>query len=321
MANNQAQFEGFLGNIELIGDDLSSLRTSRNANRDRITKYWKETLKRAVPEFEEQGSFEMGTVVRPTEGDYDLDDGMYLKCIGDDPTEWESTATIQGWVCDAVSGATHGDPQKRKRCVRVPYKGGYHIDIPAYGVDSFGTIRVYEKGVEPNQFVESNPAALVNWFGERKKSHDDLRDLVRFFKAWRDYKMGSLMKVKSVTMTILISERIVSGDRYDQAVVDTARACDTHIRYGGSVSKPVAPFEDLTLGWTNAERIAIADAFKTLADRGQDAIDADSVRDGALIWEKQFGPRFPVPDEDKDGSVTGALITREPPVVASGNFA
>ena len=228
MADNQKQFDGFLTNIELVGDGLSSLRTSRDANRDRIKKYWKEELERAAPTFEEQGSFEMGTVIKPIEGDYDLDDGMYLTCMGDDPQEWEKTATIQGWVCSAVEGATQGDPQKRKRCVRIPYKGGYHIDVPSYGIDSHGTTRVYEKEKTPTEFVESNPVALVDWFNDCKKSHDDLRDLVRFFKAWRDYKKGATSKLKSVTMTILVSEHISSNNRNDQAVVSTALACESH---------------------------------------------------------------------------------------------
>lgn len=321
MADNQKQFEGFLENIQLVGEGLTSLRTSRDANRDRITKYWRETLKRSIPKFEEQGSFEMGTVIKPLEGDYDLDDGMYLNCIGDDPEKWDSTATIQGWICAAVENATQGDPQKRKRCVRIPYKGGYHIDVPSYGIDTFNTTRVYEKGKEPSDFDESNPVALVNWFNERKKSHSDLRDLVRYFKAWRDYKQGALTKIKSVTMTILVAERIQSNDRYDQAVVDTARECAAHVRNGGAIMKPVAPFEDLTSTWTDDDRAKIADAFDTLADRGDDAMGADTVREGALIWQKQFGSRFPVPDEDAEKAFTTALITKEPPVVTSGNFA
>lgn len=321
MANNQKQFEGYLENIQLIGDDLADLRTSRDANRDRIKKYWKETLKRTQPVFEEQGSFEMKIVVRPISGDYDLDDGMYLKCMGTDPKNWESTETIQGWIVKAVEGYTKSDPIKKKRCVRVPYQGGYHIDIPAYGTDSFGTVRVYEKGKKTTEFDESNPMALVDWFSERKKSHSDLRDLVRYFKAWRDYKKGPLLKIKSVAMMILISEHVVSGERYDHAMRDTARACENHLRFGGKIEKPVSPFEDLTATWSDEDRTAIADAFKALADRGSDAISSDTVRDGALIWQKQFGDRYPVPAEDKEKSSSGAMRTSTPPLVTSGNFA
>lgn len=321
MADNQKQFKGFLANIELVGDDLADLRTSRDANRDRIKKHWKDILKRTVPSFEEQGSFEMGTVVRPISGDYDLDDGMYLQCIGDDPDKWPATSTVQGWVVDAVKGATSTDPKKMKRCVRIPYKGGYHIDIPAYGTDSFGTVRVFKKDQAPNEFDESNPVALVDWFKERKKSHNDLRDLVRFFKAWRDHKRGTLLKIKSVTMTILISEQIVSSDSYAESVISTARACDTYIRYGNKICKPVAPFDELTSGWTTEDRTAIADCFKALADRGDDALSAETERDGALIWEKQFGNRFPVPDADTSKSAGEALRTTVPPVVTSGKFA
>lgn len=322
MAENHKQFKGFLEKIELVGDDLTDLRKSRNANRDRITKHWKETLKRTVPTFEEQGSFEMGTVIRPITGDYDLDDGMYLNCIGDDPEKWPATSTIQGWVVDAVKGATSADPKKMKRCVRIPYKGGYHIDIPSYGTDSFGTIRVFKKDQSPTEFDESNPLALVAWFKERKESHSDLRDLVRFFKAWRDKQGGRLSKVKSVAMTILVAEQIKSSDRYDLAVRDTARSCESFIRAGGNISKPVAPFDSLSSSWTQEDRTAIADAFKNLADRGQDAIDADSIIEGAKIWQKQFGDRFPVPEEDKSSGLTsGAQRTAGPAITGSGSFA
>lgn len=323
MADNQEQFKGFLSNIQLVGEGLGNLRKSRDANRDRITKHWKETLKRAVPTFEEQGSFEMGTVIRPLTGDYDLDDGMYLNCIGSKPSEWPATSTVQGWIADAVKGATREDPKKMKRCVRVPYQGGYHIDIPAYGKDEFGTVRVFKKDTSPTDFDESNPVALVKWFNERKKSHDDLRDLVRFFKAWRDYKKGALLKVKSVTMTILISEMIVSAENYADAVVATARACENHVRYGGSINKPVSPWEDLAAGWTADDREKIADAFKTLADRGADAIAAKEARDGALIWNKQFGDRFPVPEEKKSLLVAagGAAKTAAPVITGNGSFA
>lgn len=322
MADNQKQFEKFLGNIQLIGDELSSLRTSRDSNRERIKKHWKDVLKRSTPTFEEQGSFEMGTVVKPISGDYDLDDGMYLQCIGDNPTEWPTTGTVQGWVVAAVKGYTREDPKRMKRCVRVPYQGGYHIDIPAYGKDSFGSTRVFKKDQAPSDFDESNPVALVDWFKERKKSHSDLRDIARFFKAWRDKRGGILTKVKSVTMTILIAEQISSNDRYDIAVRDTARNCEAYIRGGGNVSKPVAPFDCLTSGWTQDDRTAIADAFKALADRGQDAIDSESTAEGAKIWQKQFGERFPVPEDEQAGEkASSAQRTAGPAITGSGSFA
>lgn len=310
MPNTQTQFEQFLKNIELVGDDLANLRSSRDANRGRITKHWREVLERKLPIFEEQGSFEMGTVIRPLEGDYDLDDGMYLQCIGDDPSKWPSTSAVQGWVIDAVKGCTRDDPKRMKRCVRIPYQNNYHIDIPAYGQDHFGATRVFRKNQEPTEFDESNPLALVDWFKERKQSHSDLRDLVRFFKAWRDKQKGTLYKVKSVTMTVLVAEQIQSGDRYDQAMVNTARACENFIRCRFAIKKPVAPFDDLSSSWSEDDRSAIADAFLSLADRGTEAMSAESVRDGARIWRSQFGTRFPVPEDDSEKDALPSIFVK-----------
>lgn len=323
MADNQKQFDEFLSNIQLVGTGLDDLRKSRDANRDRIKEYWKETLERVHPTFDEQGSFAMGTVVKPVsaEEDYDLDDGMYLNCIGEDTDEWPSTEAVQDWIKSAVEGYTRESPSKKKRCVRVPYKNGYHVDIPVYGTDESGKVRVFEQGKDASEFSESNPVDLANWFTDQCENHDDLRDLVRFFKAWRDYKGGRLKKLKSVAVTIMIAKKIASSSSNGQAVVDTASACETHIRGGGTITKPVAPYDDLTEGWSDEDREKIADAFKNLAERGLDALSAESVRDGALIWQKQFGERFPVPEEDKEKAAAEALRTPHPQVVTSGTFA
>ena len=86
------------------------------------------------------------------------------------------------------------------------------------------------------------------------------------------------------------------------------------------ISKPVSPFDEMTKDWSEDDRKAISDAFKTLADRGGDAIAAETVRDGALIWQRQFGGRYPVPEEESK-SQSGALRTTQPPVVAGGSYA
>ena len=204
-----------------------------------------------------------------------------------------------------------------KRCVRVPYQGGYHIDIPAYGKDEEGKTRVFKKATPATEFEESNPVDLVDWFAKKKKLYPSLRDLVRFFKAWRDFQKGDLLKVKSVAMTILIANKIVEAATYGESVVKTARACEAHLRYNGTIQKPVAPFEDLTSSWSADERTAIADAFKTLADRGDDAIAAETVRDGALIWQRQYGLRYPVPEEEKGSSGSNAMRTAAPAITGS----
>lgn len=324
MPNNHAQFKGFLENIQISTDDLTRLRKSRDANRDRVFKHWKEVLERPIPSFEEQGSFAMGTIIRPPDGeneDYDLDDGMYLNCIGDNPAAWPATATVQGWVVDAVKGYTRESPKRMKRCVRIPYQDGYHIDLPSYGINASGKTLVFKKDQAPSDFEESNPLQLVEWFEAYKNGNSNVRDFVRYFKAWRDNRQGCLLKIKSVTMTILIATRASYSYRHDQGVVETARACEAFIRSGSSILKPVAPFDDLTGSWTAEDRSNIAEAFKTLAERGDLALAADDVREGALIWQRQFGKRFPVPEDEGADAKSAYLRTTNPPVSTSGRNA
>lgn len=320
MANTEKQFKEYLDNIRLTDAALAPLRTSRNANRERIKDYWKDVLKRPVPSFDEQGSYEMGTGVEPLNGDHDLDDGVYLNCIGDDPAKWPATSTVQDWIAAAVSGYTKSDPQKRKRCVRVPYAADYHIDLPVYGTDAAGKYRLYEKGKQPAEFVESNAAEFAKWFKEKKDATPKIRDVVRFLKAWRDYQGGGLRRLKGVGITILVANNIQSFERFDETVAKTARACANHLMLYRSIVDPVAPWENITASWSSDDMDAVIADLNALADRGDAAIKEEKVRDAALIWNKEFGDRYPVPDEEVDAE-NRAFTERIPPVIGSGTYA
>ena len=133
MANTHEQFQDYLAKIRLSAAKRSGLRESRKANRNRIKKHFTEVLKRAAPKFHGQGSFMMHTNLNPIAGsnaEYDLDDGVYLQCLGTDPTEWPTAETVHGWIIDAVKSATSEPPKNKARCVRVRYAADYHIDLP-----------------------------------------------------------------------------------------------------------------------------------------------------------------------------------------------
>ena len=89
------EFNNFHDRIVLGNGRKESLRKSRNAIRDRIRQYFKEIIKVTSPRFYMQGSFAMGTTVNPLDGEFDIDDGVYLQHLDEnDNSNWPVPDTV-----------------------------------------------------------------------------------------------------------------------------------------------------------------------------------------------------------------------------------
>jgi hypothetical protein len=314
MADTHSQFRKYLDEIRVKEEKRKALKTSRKANRDRIRKHFKEVRKEAVPLFHGQGSQSMHSGVVPLSGDFDVDDGVYLQNIGTERSKWPTATTVHGWILAAVTDATTEDPQSRARCVRVRYAADYHVDLPVYGTDATGLHYLFDKSAASP--VLADPKGMIDWFQEKCDANGQIRDLVRYFKGWRDYKQGATKPLKGVVITILVAKLAVEKARDDEAMVETAKAVANHLRYNNPVEKPVAPFEDLAATWTSDERAKLVEALDNLAARGQDALDEEDAATAAKIWQKEFGTRFPVP-EDKGNKSAATVTTPSPAILGS----
>ena len=187
MANLHNEFQTFHEKVALSQGKKESLRQSRDAIRGRIENYFKEKLKVDVPKFHAQGSFPMGTVINPLDGEYDLDDGVYLQHLDEhDQRGWPTPETVHRWIIEATNGYTKEKPIDKRTCVRVRYAGQYHVDLPSYAILN-GKPMLAERGGKG--WHESDSIALTDWFIDQvKKSGEQLRRFVRFFKAWADYQ-------------------------------------------------------------------------------------------------------------------------------------
>lgn len=133
MANLHNEFITFSNEISLSSAQKEELRTSRDSVRDHIRK-WMRDKKGISVKFYLQGSYAMHTAVKPiNEGEYDIDDGVYLTDYYDMQDEnLPSCETVHDWIKQAVKDQTSTDPIDKNTCVRVVYKHGYHIDLPIY---------------------------------------------------------------------------------------------------------------------------------------------------------------------------------------------
>lgn len=62
----------------------------------------------------------MGTIVNPLDGEYDIDDGVYLQNLDkENKDSWPTPETVHSWIYKAVEGHTKEDPIDKRIKERV----------------------------------------------------------------------------------------------------------------------------------------------------------------------------------------------------------
>ena len=230
MANCHSLFTDFNSIIRLNNSKRKSLKNSRTSLRTKIRNYFKEKKTAEIqPKFSSQGSFVTDTIIEPIprevkEGKetrtlyyYDIDDGVYF--IGDKKNR-KSVQTYHNWIRDAVDGHTETPAKDKNTCVKTLFKDGHNIDHPIYFKD--GTVP--ELAHLSKNFIESDPKAFKEWFDKMVKNKPQLRRIVRFIKAWCDYRKFKCQDKKMPSgfiMTILACENYSPHDRDDIALKET----------------------------------------------------------------------------------------------------
>ncbi len=292
MADLNKLFYKFNETITLTTAKSDSLKKSRDALRADIKNWFSDKDKRQ-PKFCWQGSYAMKTVVNPLgDKEYDLDDGVYIQGYEEqDIDNWVSTSTAHSWIKDAVNDRTQKDVIDKNTCVRVPYAAGYHIDLPMY---------IYKDGVaylahKSNGWMESDPKAFKDWF-VGKVSNDrygeQLRSIVKYLKAWRDYKDVPL---KGIEITILATNSFDKyNDRDDKSLRNTVENIISVLECDFKCRKPVIPNENLFEDASESKKTKIISELKHLKENLDKAINEEDEKKASEYVIKSFGNRFPL---------------------------
>lgn len=137
-----------------------------------------------------QGSYEMGTGVKPIQGDYDIDVGVVFDLGFIDSFD---ARTVKRWVYDAVKAHT-SSVTWREPCITVQYRASrepvYHVDLAVYGKDVNGQhylARGKEHSAEP-RWERCDPKGLTLAIESRFRGDDaaQFRRVVQYLKRWKD---------------------------------------------------------------------------------------------------------------------------------------
>lgn len=337
MANVQRQFEQFHDAIKLGHyDENAELREKR----DRVLHHLENGLQRLFadkgekpPVFEsfDQGSYAMGTGVKPLDSDYDIDEGLRFKIAKNDHRD---PVVVKEWVYRALEGHTQR-VEVRRPCVTVYYQERdepvYHVDLAVYSdgsCNSDGKIYLAKGKLNSDEnhrfWEEADPQGLIACIKNHFQDSEDaaqFRRTIRYLKRWKDVKFPHRGNAAPIGIGVTVAayywfapEKIVNTfdntRRYDDlaSLQRFVRAMLGHFRpvYSNGawverlqVPLPVAPRTDLFEKMTDTQ---MAD-FKAKLEKLLDAIEAaremvDPV-EACTLLRGQFGDDFPVPPKEE----------------------
>ena len=264
-----------------------------------------------------QGSYAMGTGIRPRDGDYDIDVAVVFDC----GLESQSPISIKKTVRDALSHPNR-TVDIRRSCVTVSYLKGediqYHVDLAVYVEDSSGNLYL-AKGKEQSSpdlcfWEESDPQGLCNAIVNRHEGDDraQYRRVIRYLKCWRDHCI-SHGGLPSIALTVAayhwfrpykdwINEKANDPKALVELIDKMLVSWELSLRNFGfrlKVKLPVMPWANLLEKMTDKQMEDLESSLRDLRGALKDALnDPDEVA-ACHSLSKFFGNDFPTPEHDE----------------------
>lgn len=345
MANVQKHFEQFNDTIKLKKfEDNETLREKRDIIRTKLKARLPQVFvdhgeDYLEPRFRNQGSYEMGTGIKPLHGDYDIDQGVYFDVSTDD---YPDPVILKKRVHEALDGHTQR-VEIRRSCVTVFYQRDdepiYHVDLAVYSEESAnldGKSRLAKGKIgssEENKFWEiSSPQQLSDTIRgkfEGSSEWHQFRRIVRYLKRWRDKKFSAdgNGKPSGIALTVAVYDLLqpvitdpLSGTADDlTALADLVRSMVD--KFSPTLSKetesfvdrlvvnlPIEPWGDLFERMTDNQMKALKERLESLLESLESAMTLSDEIEACKELRRQFGDDFPVPEEKEASRVHGRAI-------------
>lgn len=305
MADCSEQFLEFAEALA-IEHELPTLSARMKASKKQVQEAIKNYLLRTKavrtpPSFKLQGSYKLGTLVRPIPGvPVDIDLGVHID-LGENKDDWVTPKTVHTWIYEALTSGTSASavPIKKYRCVRQEYAGDYHIDVPVYahGKSWFSDKKCYLADSGENNWVESDPRAFEAWILAGGVTPDPaFVRTIRVLKCWGAHRFGR-SKPKCISGFILtVLAGLHMDDEIDEDDKRVADLFDTLVEVFDDCSEvynPVNADEDLLDQVSDAQWSTFLNELETAADISTKALEARSTDKACHQWQRLFGPRFP----------------------------
>lgn len=320
----QKEFENFNKNIQ-IENETDALRTKRDTLKCEFKKKFPElcqnkniNLKSSDIHFIMQGSFKLGTTIKSTNGDIDLDQAVIFPL---DIYENNNPRKIKKLGKSALEIVGKRVPKIKEPCITIEYirqgEDWLHLDFPMYAKyeGSYYLARGKEQG--NYEWEISDPIGLNEYILNKLilSENGQLRRMIRFLKKWKQniytdndttekrppsigltllaidlYQKDDLDLVafKNICTSIL-NEFVVEKDLYNNVI---SASIKKHL--------PVQPNSDVFTKFENSDNHGITfykRMQKTVAHL-TNAIDCDNEYDAAKYVTNVLGIEFEIPKKE-----------------------
>lgn len=293
MANCDNLFRDFDGKLNIVKTKKDKLINSKKNLRTRIQNHFKKEHPDYTPKFWIQGSYKMRTAIRTKDDLCDLDDGVFFSS---NPQGVTGT-TLQKWVKEAVDGTTDATPSHNKKCITVDYTAGYNIDLPVFLFDEENDAHPH-LAVKNEDFKPDDPKEFVKYFEDELDQDNQLRRIIKYLKAWCDYKRQKMPS--GLAMTILALDNIQKNKRDDVALKFTLIEIEKALNIRFQCVMQTTPNEDIFKDYDKARKDNFLNNLSEFIKDAKKACDDEKNQNKASdLWKKHLGDRFP-DGEDKD---------------------
>lgn len=226
-------------------------------------------------------------------------------------------------------------------CIRIEISPYAHIDVPLYAipdhefatltkaaVQDYGYLDLQEAVLKAQRdawtalprnsvllahrecnWMESDPRPVKDWFlAEVAARGEQLRRIVRYLKAFRDWKWASGGPTSILLMAAAAPLFEKRDRRDDVALLDVVTALPAKLR--GGVNNPVDDKESLTMRLGKEMVEEAAKQFEAFEKVLRGALDAGNEAQACSWMIGEFGPRFPnMPERVKVVSVAATIAS------------
>ena len=348
MADVQKYFEKFHETIKLKRfEHNSTLVEKRDIILNKLATGLKKNFEEKdepVPKYDwfNQGSYEMGTGIKPINGDYDIDVGISFKVAKDD---YSDPVEVKKWVYDALNGHTKRI-EMRRPCVTVYYQkegeSEFHVDLAVYSdaeCNSDGKKYLAKGKLNSSSDLKtwdhSEPCKLTALINDHLSGddHKQFIRIIRCLKRWKDknFKIDGNAAPVGIGLTIASYDYFIAKKDLVDAFASKYKYSDL-VALNNVVSRmingfstyydadktserlksflPVAPRCDVFEKMTDMQMADFKTQLNTLLDSLNLAEKEVDPVTACETLQKIFGDDFPVPEKSDTAQKKGpAIIT------------
>jgi len=293
-------------------DENAELRQKR----DRILERLRANLSTPFDWFN-QGSYAMGTGVKPTDGDYDIDIGIVL----DVDHQTHDPVTVNGWIHKAVDGHT-ASVEWRRPCITVNYQQSgepiYHVDLAILAKDRHsGQLRLAlgkeNSAADQRAWQLDDRKGFISAVASRFSGEDaaQFRRVICYLKRWKGEHFASEGRAAPSGLSLTVAAHSwfqpATTGPYHQRTYDDLGATESLARaihrsfaqtwdHGQnrwvprlSLKFPNAPYDDVAERMTNQQMLELHQRLEKLIA----CLEEARVKNDVAPLRRAFGKDFP----------------------------